>query len=221
MITLQTIKEAQQTLENITYKTSLTKAPILSEKYDCNIYLKKENLQLTGSFKLRGAFNKIANISEDKKALGVVAASAGNHAQGVAFSASHFGIEATIFMPEATPLTKVTGVKHYGATVILEGANYDEAYKAAQEYAIKYNKTFIHPFADDEVISGQGTIALEILEEIENIGKPDIFMVPIGGGGLICGIATVLKELSPTTKIIGVVSSGANAIKKSLRFHKD
>ncbi len=215
MITLEIIKKAQKTLENVTYKTPLTKAPILSQKYDCDIYLKKENLQLTGSFKVRGAFNKIANISEEKKALGVVTASAGNHAQGVAFSASHFGIDATIFMPEATPLTKVTGVKHYGANVILKGANYDEAYKTAKEYALKHNKTFVHPFADDEVISGQGTIALEVLEEFKNIGQPDIFIVPIGGGGLISGIATALKELSPSTKIIGVVSSGANAMKKS------
>jgi len=212
MLTLKTIKEAQNTLRNITYKTPLSRAPILSEKLNANIYLKKENLQLTGSFKLRGAFNKIANLSNSKKALGVVAASAGNHAQGVAFSASHFDIEATIFMPEATPLTKVTGVRHYGAKVILKGANYDEAYKYALEFAKSNNKTFVHPFSDDEVIAGQGTIALEILEEIPN---PDIIIIPIGGGGLISGIATVLKQLSSNTKIIGAVSSGAKAMKDS------
>ncbi len=212
MITLQSIKQAQQTLENVIHKTPLTKAPILSQTYNSDIYLKKENLQLTGSFKLRGAFNKIANISKNKKTLGVVAASAGNHAQGVAFSAEYFNIDATIFMPEATPLTKITGVKYYGAKVVLKGANYDEAYKAALQYSTENNKTFVHPFADDEVISGQGTIALEILEEIE---QPDIIIVPIGGGGLISGIATIIKELSPTTKIIGVVSSGAKAMKNS------
>ena len=212
MIKLNEIQNAHKTLNGVTYKTPLSKAPILSEQLNANIFLKKENLQLTGSFKLRGAFNKIANISEDKKRLGVVAASAGNHAQGVAFSSAHFGIEATIFMPEATPLTKITGVKHYGANVILHGANYDEAYAKAQKYAKENNKTFVHPFADDEVIAGQGTIALEILEEIEN---PDVVIVPIGGGGLIAGMASVLKEISPKTKIIGVVATGAKAMKES------
>ena len=212
MINIKEIQKAQTTLQNVTYKTPLTKAPILSEKLNANIFLKKENLQLTGSFKLRGAFNKIANIPSDKQKLGVVAASAGNHAQGVAFSSAHFGIEATIFMPEATPLTKISGVKHYGANVVLHGANYDEAYSKANEYAKENNKTFVHPFADDEVIAGQGTIALEILEDV---GTPDIVIVPIGGGGLIAGIASVLKEISPKTRIIGVVASGAKAMKES------
>ncbi len=212
MINLENIKKAKETINNIAHKTPMSLAPILSKKYNCNIYLKKENLQLTGSFKLRGAFNKIANIQDEKRKLGVVAASAGNHAQGVAFSASYFKIEATIFMPEATPLTKVSGVKYYGATVILKGANYDEAYAAAKEFAEKNNKTFVHPFADDEVICGQGTIGLEILEEIK---QPDIIIIPIGGGGLISGIATAVKNLSANTKIIGVVSSGARAMKES------
>ena len=212
MITLESVKKAQETLKGVVYRTPLSKAPILSEQFHCDIYLKKENLQLTGSFKLRGAFNKIANLSDEKKSLGVVAASAGNHAQGVAFSAKYFNINATIFMPEATPLTKITGVIHYGANVVLHGLNYDEAYAKAKEYTQKNNKTFIHPFADDDVIAGQGTIALEILEEIKN---PDIILVPIGGGGLISGIASVLKEISPKTKIIGVVATGAKAMKES------
>jgi len=216
MITLDTIQDAKCVVEKIIHKTPLTKAPILSSQLNSEIYLKKENLQLTGSFKIRGAFNKISNIPEDKKTLGVVAASAGNHAQGVAFSAKYFDINATIFMPEATPLTKITGVKHYGAKVVLAGANYDEAYKIAKEFAFKNNQTFVHPFADDEVICGQGTIALEILEDIPDV---DIVIVPIGGGGLISGIATVMKSLSPKTKVIGVVSSGAKAMKDSFEAH--
>jgi len=212
MLTINDIQKAKNNVSKVAYATPLTLAPVLSKLYDAQIYLKKENLQVTGSFKLRGAFNKIANISDEEKTKGVVAASAGNHAQGLAYSAQYFNVNATIFMPEATPLTKVSGVRYYGAKVILEGANYDEAYKAALKYAKEHNKTFVHPFADDDVIAGQGTIALEILEQIDD---PDIIIVPIGGGGLITGIATVMKNLSPKTKVIGVVSSGANAMKES------
>ncbi len=212
MIKLEDIKEAKKRLEGVVNYTPIAYAPILSEELDSTIYVKKENLQLTGSFKLRGAFNKIALLSKDDKAKGVVAASAGNHAQGVAYSSKYFGIEATIVMPEATPLTKVSGVKSYGAQVILKGANYDEAYAYALEYSKEHNKTFVHPFADDEVIAGQGTIALEILEQIEDI---DIFVVPIGGAGLISGIAIAAKAINPNIKIIGVVASGARAMKES------
>jgi threonine dehydratase len=217
MIELKQIEKAKQILNNIVYQTPISKAPILNERYSSDIYLKKENLQLTGSFKLRGAFNKIASLDDETKSLGIVAASAGNHAQGVAFSAKHFNINATIFMPEATPLTKVSGVKHFGANVILKGVSYDEAYQSALEFAKQNNQTFIHPFASDTVIAGQGTIALEILEELEDI---DIIIVPIGGGGLISGIASAFRQLSPKTKIIGVVSSGANAIKQSFKNKK-
>jgi threonine dehydratase len=212
MITLEDIKQAKKNLDGIVRQTPLAYAPNLSEKYNAEIYLKKENLQLTGSFKLRGAFNKIANLDNDQRSLGVVAASAGNHAQGVAYSAKHFEIDATIVMPEATPLTKVSGVRSYGASVILHGNNYDEAYSYARKYAKEQNKTFIHPFATADVISGQGTIALELLEEKKDI---DSVIVPIGGGGLIAGIAVALKEINPNIKIIGVVSSGANAMKRS------
>jgi len=212
MINIKDIQQAKQRLNNIIRITPIAYAPILSKKYSADIYLKKENLQLTGSFKLRGAFNKIAALSDDEKQKGVVAASAGNHAQGVAFSSQHFNIDATIVMPEATPLTKVSGVKSYGAKVVLHGANYDEAYKYATTYAKKQQKSFIHPFADDDIIAGQGTLALEIFEEIKDI---DIIVVPIGGGGLISGIATVAKELNPNVKIIGVVASGARAMKES------
>jgi threonine dehydratase len=216
MINLEQIKESKKRIENIVKKTPMAFAPILSQNSAAKVYLKKENLQLTGSFKLRGAFNKIANLSEQERAKGVVAASAGNHAQGVAYSSKHFECEATIVMPEATPLLKVSGVKSYGANVVLHGANYDEAYKYAVDFAVKNGKTFVHPFDDNDVISGQGTVALEILEELNDI---DMIIVPIGGGGLISGIATAAKSINPKIKIIGVVAAGANAMRKSFTTH--
>lgn len=214
MITLNNIKEARERLEGISQNTPLTRAPILSETFNSEIYLKKENLQLTGSFKLRGAFNRVANLSDEKKQKGVVAASAGNHAQGLAYAASHFGIEATIFMPEATPLTKVSGVKAFGANVVLTGQNFDEAYAAAKKFEEEKGTEFIHPFADDDVIAGQGTISLEILEKLPDLKQ---IVVPIGGGGLIAGIAIAAKAINPDIKIIGVVASGANAMKESYK----
>jgi len=217
MINIQDIQEAKQRLNGIVIKTPVAYAPILSKKSDADIYLKKENLQLTGSFKLRGAFNKIAKLTQKEKQSGVVAASAGNHAQGLAFSAKHFEIDATIVMPEATPLLKVNGVKSYGANVILHGMNFDEAYKYANELASQENLIFVHPFADDDVIAGQGTLALEILDEIDNI---DMIIVPIGGAGLISGMATAIKHIKPSIKIIGVVASGANAMKNSFEAKK-
>ncbi|RXJ96934.1 threonine ammonia-lyase [Arcobacter sp. AHV-9/2010] len=212
MITLNDIKDAKKRLENTISKTPLMKAPILSKEKSAQIYLKEDNLQITGSFKLRGAFNKVAMLDSAKREAGVVAASAGNHAQGLAFAAQYFGCVATIFMPEATPLTKVTGVKSYGANVVLTGENFDEAYASAKKYAKDNNKEFVHPFADDEVIAGQGTIALEILENIEDI---DQIIVPIGGGGLISGIAIAAKSINPNIKITGVVASGAKGMKES------
>jgi len=217
MINIHDIQEAKQRLDGIITNTPIAYAPILSKNAQADIYLKKENLQLTGSFKLRGAFNKIAKLTQEERARGVVAASAGNHAQGLAFSAKHFGSVATIVMPEATPLLKVNGVKSHGANVVLHGNNYDEAYKYAQDLVTKENKIFIHPFADDDVIAGQGTLALEILEDVENI---DTVIVPIGGGGLISGMATAIRHINPNIKIIGVVSSGANAMKNSFEAKK-
>ncbi len=216
MITIDQIKEAKKNLENVVQETPLSKAPILSEIFNSEIYLKKDNLQLTGSFKLRGAYNRIANLSEEKRNKGVVAASAGNHAQGVAYAASKFGCEATIFMPEATPLTKVSGVKSYGANVVLYGENFDEAYGAAIKFKEENNVEFIHPFADDDVIAGQGTISLEILNEIPDLKQ---IIVPIGGGGLISGIAIAAKSINPDIKIIGVVASGARGMKESYKAH--
>ena len=216
MITLKDIQEAKEKLNGVNQKTPLTYAPILSKELNSSIYIKKENLQLTGSFKIRGAFNKLSLLTQIQRDKGVVAASAGNHAQGLAYSAEHFDCDATIFMPEATPLTKVSGVKSYGAQVILKGANYDESYEYAKEFATQYDKEFIHPFADDAVIAGQGTIALEILEECKDM---DMIIVPIGGGGLISGIGVAIKEMNPNIKIIGVQASGAKAMKDSFEMH--
>jgi len=212
MITLQDIKQAHERVSKVVSKTPFSYAPKLSKTSGYEVYLKKENLQNTGSFKLRGAFNKIAALSESERLKGVVAASAGNHAQGVALASEYFDIPATIIMPETTPLTKIDGVKSYGAEVVLSGANYDEAYAYAVEYAKKHNRFFVHPFADEHVIAGQGTIALEIFDKCE---KPDAILVPIGGGGLISGIAVAVKEISPETKVIGVAASGAPAMKLS------
>jgi len=217
MITLKDIEEAKKRISNVVLTTPLAYAPILSEYLNSNIYLKKENLQITGSFKIRGAFNKISLLSNEEKNNGVIVASAGNHAQGVAYSTKYFNINSIIVMPEATPLTKVLGVKSFGAEVILHGANFDEAYDFAIKYSKEHNKVFIHPFSNKEVIAGQGTVALEILKELDDI---DSIIVPIGGGGLITGIATAIKALKPNIKIIGVVAQGANAMKKSFDAKK-
>lgn len=209
MIALSKIMDASRRLNGVVQNTKLAFAPRLSAKREVNVYVKQENLQNTGSFKLRGAFNKIATLSDDEKNRGVIAASAGNHAQGVAYSAKHFGIKAVIVMPESTPLLKVMGVKELGAEAILKGNNYDESYAYALEYAKENNLCFIHPFADDEVIAGQGTIALEMIEAENNLNT---IVVPIGGGGLISGIGAVYKQMIPNTKIVGVVAQGAAAM---------
>ena len=189
----------------------------MSEISGYKVYLKKENLQRTGAFKLRGAFNRIAALVESGKKGGVVAASAGNHAQGVAFSAKYFNIDATIVMPESTPLTKVQGVKEFGAKVILHGANYDEAYAYAVTFGEEKHFDFVHPFTDDEVMAGQGTVALEMFEEIEDL---DAIIVPVGGGGLIAGMSVATKALKPNIKIIAVSAQGAPAMKKSFDAKK-
>ena len=212
MLDLNSIKKAYSRVSEVVYNTPFSYAPVLSEMSGYEVYLKKENLQRTGAFKLRGAFNKIASLVEDGQRGGVVAASAGNHAQGVAFSAKHFGIEATIIMPESTPLVKVSGVKDFGAKVILHGANYDEAYAYAVVFGKENGYTFVHPFTDDEVISGQGTVTLEMLQEIPDL---DAIVIPVGGGGLIAGMSIASKAINPNIKIIGVSSLGAPAMKNS------
>ena len=212
MLDLNSIEKAYERVSGVVHRTPFAYAPILSEISGYEVYLKKENLQRTGAFKLRGAFNKIASLVENGEEGGVVAASAGNHAQGVAFSAKHFGIDATIVMPESTPLTKVQGVKELGATVILHGSNYDEAYAYALTFGKENNYNFVHPFTDDEVMAGQGTVALEMFEEVEDL---DAIIVPVGGGGLISGISVAVKALHPEVKIIGVSAEGAPAMKNS------
>lgn len=214
------VLEARQRLQGVIAHTPLSYAPVLSQLSLSEIYLKKENLQLTGAFKIRGAFNKIAALVESSKAesykagqiQGVIAASAGNHAQGVAYSARHFGIQSVIVMPEATPLLKVSATKALGAEVVLCGDNYDEAFERALQIAKERDLVFIHPFADELVIAGQGSIGLEILEEKNDI---DVVVVPIGGGGLLGGIGSVIKTLKPSVRVIGVVASGADAMKRS------
>ena len=217
MLDLNNIKKAYKRVLGVVHRTPFSYAPILSEMSGYEVYLKKENLQRTGAFKLRGAFNKIAALVEAGQKGGVIAASAGNHAQGVAFAAKHFGIEATIIMPESTPLTKVQGVKELGANAILTGANYDEAYIYAVAYAKEHNLTFVHPFTDDDVMAGQGTVALEMYEEQPDL---DAVLIPVGGGGLISGMSIAYKALSPKTKILAVQAEGAPALKTSFDAKK-
>ncbi len=217
MLDINKIYEAKERIKDVIVETPFSHAPYLSEISGCDVYIKKENLQVTGAFKIRGAYNKIATLSDKQRACGVVAASAGNHAQGVALSASKFNIKAVIVMPESTPLTKVNGVKYYGAEVILAGANYDEAYAYALKYGEENSLTFVHPFEDEEVIAGQGTLALDILDSCVDL---DAVVIPVGGGGLIAGMASVFKSINPNIEVIGVSASGAPAFKNSYELKK-
>ncbi|PAF54539.1 threonine ammonia-lyase [Helicobacter sp. 13S00482-2] len=214
MIDLKKIQEARVRIKPVVEPNPLSFAPRLSNEVGAQIYLKKENLQIIGAFKIRGAFNKIASMTEQERKNGVIASSAGNHAQGVAYCANYFGIPAVIVMPEATPLLKVLATKRYGAEVVLAGDNYDEAYACATKIAEEKKLHFIHPFADDEVMAGQGSVALEMIEEEPEI---NIVLVPIGGGGLIGGIASAYKALKPEVRIIGVTAKGAPAMRDSFK----
>ena len=198
--------EARERLGTVIEKTKLIHSNIFSDESGNDVYIKPENLQRTGAFKIRGAYNKIAKLTEEEKKRGVIAASAGNHAQGVALAAQKLGIKAVIVMPKHTPLIKVEATKRYGAEVILTGEVYDEAYEYAKKLQEKEGYTFVHPFDDEDVIEGQGTIALEVLDELPDA---DIILVPIGGGGLISGIASAAKLKNPLIKIIGVEPEGA------------
>jgi threonine dehydratase len=212
LIHLETIYQAHHRIKGVVVHTPFAYAPRLSEQCGCEVYLKKENLQVTGAFKIRGAYNKIATLSEEERQCGVIAASAGNHAQGVAMAAQMFGIKALIVMPDSTPLTKINGVRYYGAEVILAGNNYDEAYAYAAEYGEKHGMVFVHPFADEAVMAGQGTIGLEMIETHPDL---DAIVIPVGGGGLISGMAGAIKALAPTIQVIGVSAVGAPAMKES------
>ncbi len=215
MLDIKKIYEARDRIKDVVVDTPFSYAPYLSDITGCEIYLKKENLQITGAFKIRGAYNKIASLTEEERACGVVAASAGNHAQGVALSALRFNIKAVIIMPESTPLTKVNGVKHYGAEVILAGTNYDEAYAYALKHGKENSLTFVHPFEDEEVMAGQGTVALEILDKCADL---DAVIIPVGGGGLISGMVSAFKTINPSIEVIGVSAKGAPALKNSFEL---
>ena len=206
MLKLEDFNEAKKKLEGVVTRTGLIYSEGLSEETGNEVYLKPENLQKTRSFKVRGSYNKISQLTEEEKSKGVIASSAGNHAQGVALAATQLGIKSTIVMPKLTPFIKVQATKGYGAEVVLHGEVYDDAYKKAVELQKEHGYTFVHPFNDEAVIVGQGTIALEILEELPDA---DIILVPIGGGGLISGIAAAAKLINPDIKVIGVEPEGA------------
>ena len=217
MSKIQNFITAREKLSKVLLKTSLIHSPIFSKESGNEVFIKPENLQKTGSFKIRGAYNKITNLSDEEKKKGVIASSAGNHAQGVAYGAKESGIKAVIVMPKSTPLIKVESTKQYGAEVVLHGDVYDDAFKKAKELEEKEGYIFVHPFDDEDVIHGQGTIALEILEELP---ETDIILVPIGGGGLISGIACAAKILKPEIKIIGVEPDGAASAYEAIKEDK-
>lgn len=217
-VTLEDIKKAQETIKDIVKKTDVLESTKLSAMTGANVYYKCENLQKTGSFKVRGACNKIANLTDEEKANGVIASSAGNHAQGVALGAKMNNIQATIVMPQTAPLAKVTATKSYGANVVLEGLVYDDAYAKAVEIQKETGATFLHPFNDEYVIAGQGTIGLEIFEQMNN--KIDTILCPIGGGGIIAGVAVAAKALNPNVKIIGVQTANIPSMHESMKAGK-
>lgn len=212
-LTIEDVLAAKERIASTCTHTSLIHSYELSREFNNLVYLKPENLQVTGAFKIRGALNKIKNLSDEEKKRGLIASSAGNHAQGVAYSGHALGIDVTIVMPKTTPLIKVQATKNWGANVVLAGDVYDEAYEEARRLEKVHGYTFIHPFDDYDVMAGQGTIALEILEDMPDT---DVILVPIGGGGLISGIAVAAKAINPKIKIIGVESTGAMGMKESI-----
>lgn len=220
-LSVETINKAAQNLSGIVRLTPVEFSKRLSDKFNAKIYIKREDLQEVRSYKIRGAYNLMSNLTEEEKKRGVVCASAGNHAQGVAYSASKLGIKAVIFMPTVTPLQKINKVKSFGGKFVeikLIGTNYDESSKAAKEFCKEKNAVFVHPFNDYRVMSGQGTVGKEIFEYF---GKDlDFILVPIGGGGLISGIATYLKSESPKIKVIGVEPTGAASMTASVKANK-
>ena len=216
MLTLKAFEEASEIVTRVTTPTNLVYSKFLSEQigHDNKVYLKPENMQMTGAYKLRGAYYKISTLTAEERAKGLITASAGNHAQGVAYAAQAFGCKATIVMPTTTPLIKVNRTKSYGADVVLYGDVYDEAAAHAFELAEEHGYTFIHPFDDPAVATGQGTIAMEIFKELPLV---DYILVPVGGGGLATGISTLAKLLNPKIKVIGGEPAGANCLQESIR----
>ena len=217
MLTLEKFEEAAETVKQVTLETKLIFSDFLSGQTGNKVYLKPENMQFTGAYKLRGAYYKMSTLSQEERAKGLITASAGNHAQGVAYAAKCYGAKATIVMPTTTPLMKVNRTKSYGAEVVLHGDVYDEACAKAYELAEEHGYTFIHPFDDLAVATGQGTIAMEIVKELPLV---DYILVPIGGGGLATGVSVLAKLLNPKIKVIGVEPAGANCMQASLAADK-
>jgi threonine dehydratase len=217
MLTLERFEEASKIVKEVTLETKLVYSDFLSEQTKNKVYLKPENMQFTGAYKVRGAYYKISTLSEEEREKGLITASAGNHAQGVAYAAKCYGVKATIVMPTTTPLIKVNRTKGYGAEVILYGDVYDESCQKAYELAEEHGYTFIHPFDDLAVATGQGTIAMEIFKELPLV---EYILVPIGGGGLATGISVLAKLLNPKIKVIGVEPAGANCMEESIKAGK-
>ncbi len=213
MLTLEQFKAARSVLQGVLRPTSLIHSPALSKGCGNNVYLKPENMQVTGAYKIRGAYYKISTLSEEEKARGLITASAGNHAQGVAYAAQKMGVPATIVMPTTTPLVKVNNTKDYGAQVILHGEVFDDSAQLADQLAQEKGLTYVHPFNDLTLATGQGTIAYEIFQDLPDV---DVILVPIGGGGLAAGVSTLAKLLNPNVEVIGVEPTGAASMKASL-----
>ena len=217
MLTLDKFEEASEKVKEVTLETKLVYSDYLSDQTGNKVYLKPENMQFTGAYKVRGAYYKISTLSEEERQRGLITASAGNHAQGVAYAAKCYGCKAVIVMPTTTPLIKVNRTKSYGAEVVLYGNVYDDACAYALKLAEETGATFIHPFDDEQVATGQGTIAMEIFKDLPTV---DIILVPIGGGGLATGVSTLAKMLNPNVKVIGVEPAGANCLQESLKQGK-
>ena len=216
-LTLEKFEEASEIVKQVTLETKLVYSEYFSAQTGNRVYFKPENMQYTGAYKVRGAYYKISTLSEEEKSRGLITASAGNHAQGVAYAARLAGVKATVVMPTTTPLIKVNRTKGYGADVVLEGDVFDEACAHAYKLAEEHGYTFIHPFDDLDVAAGQGSIAMEIIKELPTV---DYILVPIGGGGLCTGVSTLAKMLNPKIKVIGVEPAGASCMKESLRQGK-
>lgn len=217
MLTLEKFEEAAEKVKEVTLNTNLVYSEYFSAQTGNKVYLKPENMQYTGAYKVRGAYYKISTLTEEERAKGLITASAGNHAQGVAYAAKIYGVKATVVMPTTTPLMKVNRTKSYGADVILHGDVYDEACAHALKLAEENGYTFVHPFDDLAVATGQGSIAMEIIKELPTV---DYILVPVGGGGLATGVSTLANLLNPKIKVIGVEPAGANCLQESLKADK-